>query len=151
MIYHRILKISNTTDATSRAGIAYPSKAPVFTSVLLGFLSLNIYVVCVVLCRSLFVFLAPFLWPLYCLSFNKRFLNTSLVSSSFSQLNETDKLSCYEHILTISMHTKTSTTSYLTIGKYSITCESLIISFFITFIKLTIVDNVLLLIKLVVI
>jgi hypothetical protein len=40
MIYHQILKISNTTDATSRAGIAYPSEAPVFTSDLLGFLLL---------------------------------------------------------------------------------------------------------------
>ena len=134
MIYQRILKISNTTDATSRAGIAYPSEAHVFTPDLLGFLLLNIYMACVVLCRSLFVYLALFFWPLYCLSFNERFLNTctSLVSSSFSQLNKPDKLSCYEHILTIPMHTKTSTNSYLTIGKYSIICESLIISFFIT-------------------
>jgi ABC-type nickel/cobalt efflux system permease component RcnA len=54
---------------------------------------------------------------------------------------QSDKLSCYEH-------TKTSIASYLTIQKHNITCESLIISFFITIIKLTIVDNVLLLIKL---
>ena len=38
----------------------------------------------VVLCRSLFVPLSFFLWPLYCLSFDLRFLIAAFVMASFS-------------------------------------------------------------------
>ena len=38
---------------------------------------------CIVFCRSLFVLFFFFFWSLYCLSFNLRFLITTLVSSTF--------------------------------------------------------------------
>jgi hypothetical protein len=41
----------------------------------------------VVLCRSLFVILSFFFWPLCCLSFDLRILLTSLVSSNSSCIN----------------------------------------------------------------
>ena len=37
MIYHRVCNHSNTKGATSRAGTAYPSGAPEFTPVSVGF------------------------------------------------------------------------------------------------------------------
>ena len=37
-------------------------------------------------CRSLFVFLLFFNWPLYCLSFDLRILITSLISLNFSSI-----------------------------------------------------------------
>jgi hypothetical protein len=41
-------------------------------------------VLCVMICRSLFVLLSLFFWPLCCLSFNLRILITPLVSSTSS-------------------------------------------------------------------
>ena len=51
MTYHRACNQSNTTGATSGAGIAYSSGAPEFTSLVL----------CVMFCRSLFILLSFFL------------------------------------------------------------------------------------------
>ena len=50
--------------------------------ILMAFVLLNCYFVCLVFCRSLFVFLSFFFWPLYCLSFDLRFLITLTVSST---------------------------------------------------------------------
>ena len=51
-------------------------------TVFVGFVLLFSF--CVVLCRSLFVLLSFVFRPLYCLSFNLRFLIRLLVSSNFS-------------------------------------------------------------------
>ena len=56
------------------------SSPPVFRSVRVA----RSLVFSIVFCRSLFVFLYFFFWPLYCLSLNLRILITSLVSSYFS-------------------------------------------------------------------
>ena len=50
-------------------------------------------VFCVVFCRSLFVLLSLFFWPLCCLFFEVRFLITSFTSSNLLQ----EDTSIYEH------------------------------------------------------
>ena len=49
-------------------------------------------VFCVMFCRSLFVLLYFFFWPLCCLFFDIRFLITPLVSLKSTNENESDKL-----------------------------------------------------------
>ena len=74
--------ITNLTDATSGAGNAYPFEAPEFT---LGFKRVGVtrfLVLCVMFCRSLFVLLSIFFWPLNCLPFFD--LRTPLVSPNSS-------------------------------------------------------------------
>ena len=67
--YHRVCNQINTTGATSGAGTTYPSRAHEFTP---GFQWGSCYstlsFMCM-FCRSLFVILYFFLWPLYCLFF----------------------------------------------------------------------------------
>ena len=53
---HRVCCIGNTTDATSGAGTAYPSRALEFTPGFGGDLAVQSLVFSVVLCTSLFVF-----------------------------------------------------------------------------------------------
>ena len=74
--------------STSRAETAYTFGAPEFTP---RFLTCMVRVArskfCVVFCRSLFVLLSFFFWPLRCLSFfDLRILITTLVSSNSSQI-----------------------------------------------------------------
>ena len=76
MNYHPICNQSNTTGATRGAGTAFtPGFSRVRVSRSLAF--------CVLFCRSLFVLLYFFLWPLCCLSFfDLRIIITLLTSSS---------------------------------------------------------------------
>jgi hypothetical protein len=82
---HRASNHSNTTGATSRAGTDYPFGKPEF---ILGFNEVRLarsLVICVVFCRSLFVLLFFFAWPLCCLSFyDLQILINPLVSSDSS-------------------------------------------------------------------
>jgi len=94
--------IYDTTAATSIAGTVYPPGAPEF---ILGFYWVSccsclpikcfqlmgsppIYCMirfsqfldlCVVVCKYLYVLLSIFFWPMYCMSFELRFLITQLV------------------------------------------------------------------------
>jgi len=72
------------TGATTGAGTVYLCGAPEFTY---GFQWVRVarsLVFCVVLCRSLFVFLCLYVWLLCCLSFfDLRILIIYLVSSTF--------------------------------------------------------------------
>ena len=80
----------NTTGATSGAGTAYPSVAPEFTLSLQWGSCYSIFSFICMLCRSLFVLLFIFFWPLCCLFFfNIRILITPLVSSSSSHSTDT--------------------------------------------------------------
>jgi hypothetical protein len=63
-------------SATSGAETAYPSGAHEFTLVFSGVRVARSSVSCVVFCRSLFVLLSFFFWPLCCLYFDLRILNT---------------------------------------------------------------------------
>ena len=56
-------------DAASGAGTVYPPRAPEFTPGFLGVCVAQYLVFCELFCRSCFVFLSFFFWPLYCLSF----------------------------------------------------------------------------------
>ena len=80
MTYHRIFNQINTTDVTSGAGTA---GAPEFTP---GFQWSSCYSIVSFMCmscRSLFVLLYFFFWPLCCLSFfDLRILITPLGSSN---------------------------------------------------------------------
>jgi hypothetical protein len=69
MTYHRVCNYRNMTGATSRTRTAYTSGTREFTS---GFSWVRVarsLVFSVVVCRSLFVLLSFFVWPLRCLSF----------------------------------------------------------------------------------
>ena len=78
--------ISNTTGVTCGAGTAGLSGAHKYIP---GLKRGSSSLICVVLCKSLFVPLSFFLWPLYCLSFfNIRLLITAFVMSSFSNGNK---------------------------------------------------------------
>ena len=73
MTYHRVCNWSNTTGATNGAGTAYPSGAPEFTH---GLRVTRSLVLCVMLCRSLFVLLSFFFLPMCCLSFFDRYTDS---------------------------------------------------------------------------
>ena len=75
----------NRTDATSGAGTAYPSGAREFTPGFQWGSCYSIFSFICMFCRSLFVLLYFFFWPLYCLYFfDMRILITNLVSSNSS-------------------------------------------------------------------
>jgi hypothetical protein len=75
----------NTTGATSGTGTVYPSGAPEFTTVFLWGSCYSIFSFICMFCRSLFVLLYFFFWPLCCLFYlDIRILITSLVSSNSS-------------------------------------------------------------------
>ena len=76
MTYNLVCNKNNTTGASRRAALTYYSE-PMVLSVVRVVQSL---VFLVVFCRSLFVRLSVFYWPLYCLSFfDLRLLITSLI------------------------------------------------------------------------
>jgi hypothetical protein len=82
MTYHRVYNKLNTKGARCGPGTDYPSGTPEFTS---GFSEVRVarsFVFCAMFCRSLFVILSFFSWPLCCLSFSD--LRLLIVSSNFS-------------------------------------------------------------------
>jgi len=79
MTPHRDYNLSNTTGAISGVGITCPSGAPEFTRILSVVRVTRSLLFCAIFCRWLFVF-CPLLWPLCCMSFDLRFLITSLIS-----------------------------------------------------------------------
>ena len=56
MTYHRVCSNSNTTDATSGAGTAYPSRTRKFTPDFSGVRVAQPLVFCEVFCKSLFFY-----------------------------------------------------------------------------------------------
>ena len=68
MTYHQVWNYNNTSGVTSGVGTAFPSGAPEFTPVLSLVRVAQSLIVCVMFCRSLFVLLLFFFWPLCCLS-----------------------------------------------------------------------------------
>ena len=62
----------NTTGVTCGAGTAYPAEVLEFTTGFNVVPDVRSLVFCVVFCRSLFVLLSFFFWPLYCLFFDLR-------------------------------------------------------------------------------
>ena len=79
--YHPVCDKSNTTGATGSAGPAYHSGAHEFTPVFSEVGVTRSFVCLWMLCRSLFVLLFFFFWPLFFLSFfNRRLLITPLIS-----------------------------------------------------------------------
>ena len=73
---------STTTGVASGAGTVNPTGAYEFTPSFNGARVARSLVFCVVFCRSLFVLLSIFFWPLCCLSlFALRLLITTVVSS----------------------------------------------------------------------
>ena len=84
-VQHQIRNQINTTGATSGAGTAYPSGAPEFTPGFQWGSCYSIFSFICMFCRSLFVPLYFFFWPLCCLFyFDIRFLIAPLVSSNSS-------------------------------------------------------------------
>ena len=67
MTYHRVCTQINTTGVTSGAGTAYPSRAPEFTPGFQWDSRYSIFSFICMFCRSLFVILYFFFWPLCCL------------------------------------------------------------------------------------
>ena len=85
MTYHRVCTYINTTGATSGAGTAYPSGAPEFTPGFLWGSCYSIFSFMCTFCRSLFVLMYFFFWPVCCLFFFEiRILITPLWSSNSS-------------------------------------------------------------------
>ena len=83
--YHRVCIQINTTGVPSGAGTVYPSGAPEFTPGLQWGSCFSIFSFMCMYCRSLFVLLSFFFWPLWCLFFfDIRILITPLVSSNSS-------------------------------------------------------------------
>ena len=114
--YHRVCNKSSTTGATCGAETAYHSGAPEFTP---GFSWVHVarsLVFCVVYlnvthflhfascCRSLFVLLSFFFWPLCCLFyFDIRVLIAPLVSSNFSSEDLLIFLNISSKVITLSL------------------------------------------------
>jgi hypothetical protein len=94
---HKWMKVDRFTGANSGSGTAYTSGPPLFTPCFSGVRVIRSFDICVMFCRSLFVLLFFFFWPLCCLSFDLRILITSLwyvqtlctdsVQTSFSKCN----------------------------------------------------------------
>ena len=80
------------SNSRSRNYLLYRSTG-VYTLFLLGVHVAQILDFCVVFCRSLFVLLSLFFWPLCCRFFEVRFLITSFISSNLLQ----EDTSIYEH------------------------------------------------------
>ena len=92
------------------AGTGNPSEIPEFIPVFIGVRVARTLVFCVVFCRSLFVLLSFFCWPLCCLSFfDLRILITPLESLN-SSLNYIDALEIMKEI-TIALGDVTLSTS----------------------------------------
>ena len=84
---HRVCNLINTTDSTSGAGNAYPSRASDFIPGFQWGSYYSIFSFMCIFCRSLFFLLCIFFWPLCCLFFfDIRILITPLVSSKSSIL-----------------------------------------------------------------
>ena len=76
----------NTTGVTSGAGTAYPSEAPEFIPDFQWGSCYSIFSFMCMFCRSLFVLLPFYFWPLFCLFFfDLRIPITPLVSSNSAQ------------------------------------------------------------------
>ena len=79
---------SNLMAATSGAGTTYPSGAHAFIPIFSVVHVAQTLAHCVVFCKSYFVFLFFFYWPLYFLFyFDSRLLITPLVFSKYSYAN----------------------------------------------------------------
>ena len=81
MTYHRVCSISNMSGVISGAGAAFPPRAPDFY--------IRFYWVRVaqslLVCRFCRPFASPFelfIWPLYCMSFDLRFLIILVIYSN---------------------------------------------------------------------
>jgi hypothetical protein len=85
MTYHRVCNYINTTGATNGAATAYLFGTPEFTPGFEWGSCYSIFSFMCMFCRSLFVLLYFFFWPLCCLFFlDIRNLITLLVSSNSS-------------------------------------------------------------------
>jgi hypothetical protein len=98
MTYNLVCNKSNTTGAIRRAALTYYSEPMVFSVVRV----VQSLVSLVVFCRSLFVLLSVFHWPMYCLSFfDLRLLITSLIFRGRNRLvvglKTTYAISAYHH------------------------------------------------------
>ena len=91
--YYRVCNQINATGVTSGAGTAHSSGAHEVTpGFLCGSCNLIFSFICM-LCRSLFVLLYFFFWPLCCLFFfDIRILIAPLASSNFSYMSRKTKL-----------------------------------------------------------
>ena len=79
MTYNQVCNWITTTGGTSGAGTAYATVAPEFTPDILWGSCYSIFNFICMFCRSLFVLLSLFFWPLCCLFFfDIRILITSL-------------------------------------------------------------------------
>ena len=84
--YYRVCNQINTTGAISGAVTAYPSGAPGFTPGFQWGSCYSIFSFICMFCRSLFVLLYCFFWPLCCMFFfDIRILIAPLVSSNSSR------------------------------------------------------------------
>jgi hypothetical protein len=83
MTYHRVCCWISTTGATIQAGTAYPSGAHEFTPSFKWGTCYSIFSFICMFCRSLFVLLYFFFWPLF--FFDMRILIVPLVSSNSSK------------------------------------------------------------------
>ena len=79
----------------------HSSEAPEFTPGFSGVRVAQSFLFCVMFCRSLFVPLYFFFWPLYCLSFDLRLLLTPLASSNFSLYNTYLYLNSYMKVISL--------------------------------------------------
>ena len=87
MTYHWVYNNINSIGATTGVGSSYLSGLPAFT---LGFYwgsRYSIFSYMCLLCRSLFVLLSFFAWPLCCLFFDLVILITPLISSNSSNID----------------------------------------------------------------
>ena len=84
MTYYQVCNQINRICATSGAGTPYSSGAPEFTPGFQCGSCYSIFSFMCMFCRSLFVLLYYFFWPLYCLFFDLRILITSLISLNSS-------------------------------------------------------------------
>jgi len=95
---------NHMTGVTSRPGTGNPSETPECSHPHPRFSVIRVaqsLVFCVVFCRSLFVYLCIFFWPLYCLSLYFRLLITPLIPSKLFKFSEIYVWS----IFTITMYT----------------------------------------------
>ena len=84
MIYHQVCNQINKTGATSGAGNTYPSVTPEYTPGFQWGTCYSIFSSMCMFCRSLFVLLSFFFWPLCCLPFYDLPIPITLLVSSTS-------------------------------------------------------------------
>ena len=105
-IYYRVCNQINTTGVTSGAGTTYHSEAPEFTPGFQWGSCFSIFSFMCMFCRSLFVHLYFFFWPLCCLLFfDIRILIAHLVSSnsSYDIYLLFVRVYCFTHVLQIAL------------------------------------------------